>query len=208
MLETGDLKRIEQRAFRQTLQDGLLEMTLGAFLLIMGVFLPFGGGVVVALGLFFLIGIPLVRHLKNQFTYPRIGYVSFPQGEPGKLGLFMLGFLLLALAVMVVILVVTGDISVARRWYRWMPVFFGILLSGEFVGAAVISRLLRFWVYALFSLALGVAWSIPQFEPRMTAISLYLLSMGSCLLPWGVILFILFLRRHPAPAEEVSHDAE
>ncbi len=153
-------------------------------------------------------GLPLVKYLKNRFTYPRVGYVSFPQGEPGKLGRFMLGVLLVALVVMVVILVVTGDISVARRWYRWMPIFYGILLSGWFVGLALVSGLVRLWVYALFSVALGVAWSIPQFEPRMTAISLYLLSMGSFLLPWGLALFILFLRRHPAPAEEVSYDAQ
>ncbi len=208
MLETGDLKRIEQRAFRHTLQDGLMEMTAGVFLVLLASSLQFPGGVVAALALFFVIVVPLVRHLKNRLVYPRLGYVSFPQGEPGKLGRFMLGFLLLALVVMVVILVVTGDISVARRWYRWLPIFYGILLSGGFLVVALASGLVRFWVYALFSVALGVAWSIPQFEPRMTAISLYLLSMGLLLFPWGLALFILFLRRHPAPAEEVSYDAQ
>lgn len=208
MLETGDLKRIEQKAFRHTLQDGLVELTAGVYLVILAGFLQFTGGVVVALALFFLIGVPLVRHLKNRVTYPRIGYASFAQGDPGKLGLFMLGFLLLGLAAMVTVLVITGDISVARKWYRWMPIFIGIVLSGGFIGLAAISGLVRLWVYALFSVGLGVAWSIPRFEPRMENISFYLLSMGLFLIPWGLILFVLFLRRYPAPAEETSHDVE
>jgi hypothetical protein len=34
---------------------------------------------------------------------------------------------------------------------------------------------------------------------------LYFLAMGTFLIPWGLILFIRFLRKYPTPAEELTN---
>lgn len=206
MSENRDLKRIERRAFAHFLQDGLAETVFGLFLVVLGSFMSLTGGVLIALALFMLAA-HLARKVRKRFVYPRTGYAELRPGEPRRLIQAVAAFAAIAF-VGTGVLIVTGHGSVAGNWYRWLPIFYGLFVSGAFVGLALASGIPRYWMYALASFAAGVAWTVPVFEGRMTGMSLFLLSMGVFLLSCGVIVFILFLRRHPIRAEEASYDAE
>jgi hypothetical protein len=139
--------------------------------------------------------------LKKQFTYPRTGYVAFRQGDPGPVPWFVLGSLVLGSLALVAVLVTAGVIADPGRWYRWMPIFFGIWLAGAFLGLGLQVRLVRYYVVAGVALAGGPLAALLPLSEELANIRLFFAAVGIVLLAWGVLAFVRFLRRHPRPAE-------
>lgn len=204
MVEANDLGRVEQRVFRSTVQDGLRELVFGIFLFFMSGAMQEGSFAIVMVAV--LIGFVLIKLAKNRYTYTRTGYATLPEAATRRLGSYTLGLLLLALVITVVVLLLTGDISHARKWYRWTPIFFGVFLSGAFLMLGVVSKLRRYWLYAVVSLVLGIGWSIPRFPDRMTNISYCTLTTGIFLIVCSAIVFANFLRTHPVRTEDAGND--
>jgi hypothetical protein len=195
-----DLKQVERNLFRDYLQDGLADMLLGAGFLLVGLLLPTGGLVVWAV-LLLVFFAPLLARLKRRFTYPRTGYVELRQGDPGALPWFVLGSLVLGLLALVAVLIVAGFIADPGRWYRWMPVFFGIWLAGIFLGLGLQVRLARYYVVAGVALASAPLAPFVPMNEKLGNLGLCFAAMGAVLLAYGVFAFIRFLHRHPLPAE-------
>jgi hypothetical protein len=201
MVKRIDLKQVERNLFRDFMQDGLMEMMLGAFFFFLGLLLPRGGGLVTWIVLLIVFSPLLVMRLKKRFTYPRTGYVELRQGDPGPIPWFTLGSFVLGLVALVVVLIAAGVIADPGRWYRWMPVFFGIWLAGIFLGLGLQVRLVRYYLVAGMTLAAGPLATLPALGEKLANVGLFFAAMGAALLACGVFAFVRFLRRNPLPAE-------
>jgi len=203
MVEKINLKQIERNIFRDYCQDGLVDMMFGAYFLFIGLLLPTG-----AVAPFIVFSIvffaPLLQRLKKRFTYPRTGYVELRQGDPGPLPWFILGSLVLGLIALVAVLIAAGVIAQPARWYRWMPIFFGIWLAGMLLGLGLNVRLVRYYVVAGVALAGGPIIALLPLTGKMENIGLFFAAVGAVLLAWGVVAFVRFLRKYPLPAEEAA----
>ena len=201
MVQEIDPKQVERDLFRDFLQDGLMEMLLGAFFFFVGLLLPNHGGLVTFPILLIVFSPLLVQALKKRFTYPRTGYVAFRQGDPGPIPWFVLGSLVLGLMAFVAVLITAGVIADPGQWYRWMPIFFGIWLAGMFLGLGLQVRLARYYVVAGVALACGPLAALLPLSGKLSNIGLFFAVLGAVILAWGVFAFVRFLRRHPLPAE-------
>lgn len=199
-----DLAQIERHIFRDYLQDGLLDLVMGTWLLLIGLGLVSGlTAVFVVLGIF---GCPfLLRALKRRFTYPRAGYVELREGDPGPAPWIILGSLLLGLVVLVVVLIAVGAIGDPAQWYRWMPIGWGIWLAGILLGLGAAVRLMRYYILAFIAFVAGPFFSSLSLPGKLENLGLFLVAVGAALLIWGLVVFLRFLHRHPL-AEEGAGD--
>jgi hypothetical protein len=195
-----DLTQIERDIFRDYLQDGLLDLVLGVWLLLIGVALASGfTAVFVVLG-FFLCPF-LFRTLKRRFTYPRAGYVELREGDPGPAPRIILGSLLLGLIVLVAVLIAVGVIGDPAKWYRWMPIMWGVWLAGILLGLGVAVRLVRYFFLAFIALVAGPFFSLLPLPGKLENLGLFNAAVGAALLVWGLGVFLRFLHRHPLAGE-------
>jgi hypothetical protein len=198
-----DLTQVERDIFRDYLQDGLLDLVMGAYFLLIG--LALAGGVIAAF-LAAVIFVPFLhRALKRRFTYPRTGYVELREGDPGPAPRIILGSLLLGLIVLVVVLIAVDAIGDPAQWYRWMPIPWGIWLAGILLGLGVAVRLVRYYILAFIALVAGPFFSSLSLPGKLENLGLFLVAAGAALLVWGLVIFLRFLRQHPL-AEEGTGD--
>jgi hypothetical protein len=202
MVKRIDLEQVERNLFRDYMQDGLMEMLLGAFFFFLGLLLPRGGGLVAWVVLLIVFSPLLLQRLKKRFTYPRTGYVELRPGDPGPIPWFTLGSFVLGLVALVVVLVAAGVIADPAQWYRWMPVLFGIWFAGMFLGLGLQVRLVRFYLVAGVALAAGPLATLPAMGEKLANVGLCFAAVGGALLACGVFAFVRFLRRNPLPAGE------
>lgn len=101
---------------------------------------------------------------------------------------------------------VTGDLTDRLAFYRWLPLFCGVLVAGGFVHAAGTSGLLRFKVYAAAATAGGLALTFAMPTPGRAAgyarLSLLLGFLAALLVASGAWVLVRFVRSNPAaPAD-------
>ena len=207
MRQQVDLKEIEQKTFRDSQQDGLLELVMGICMVAMATRL-LSPILVFMLALPFLLFKPVLEALRKRFTYPRIGYVKLIPDKPKEVIGAIFLVTLIVLAIMAVAFVLFGNVRDFNLWMKWLPIWGGTVLAGMFSSFASKSGSARYYVYALWSLISGFVLSIPDFEPVETGVLLYFLVMGGLLIPCGLVLFIRFLHKYPQPAKEVNNGKE
>ncbi len=198
-----DVKEIERKAYRDSQQDGLMELVMGVCLAAMSsrALSPVFIGTFVLAPLLFR---PVLMAMRKRFTYPRIGYVKLVEEKPKEVVGGIATVMLILIAAMAVGFVIFGDVRNVALWLKWSPAFVGVLLAGMFSSIAAKSRLIPQYAFALASVISGLVFSILRFEPPETGLFIYFLVMGVLLILYGLVMFIRFLRRHPLPAEEES----
>lgn len=202
-MEQIDIRQIERNVYREYCRDGLSDVLLGVFFLFLGLALP--GGSVAPFAVFpILFFAPALQALKKRFVYPRTGYVELRKGDPRPLPQFILGSLVLGLALFVALLLSLDILAKPVQWYRWMPILFGVWLAGIFLGLALRVRLARYAVVAGVALIGGPVFSFLPLEGKLEPLGLFLAMVGAVLLAWGAATFLSFLRRHPALVEEAD----
>ncbi len=202
MTQTINLKELEKNAYRDSQQDGLMELMMGLILMAFGGF--FYSTVFVFYILLILFSGRIVESIRKRYTYPRIGFVKFPQ-ENHKHNLT--GVFLFEFAVIVIIFTLIslfGDVTDYSQWVKWSPLFFGMILVGPFAHVASKSGNVRYTGYAILSVILGVFFSLIEFGSGCTGLILYLVFIGGFLVLCGLVIFIRFLRKYPLPVKEVS----
>jgi len=202
MAQNINLKELEKKAYRDSQQDGLMELMMGLILMAFGGF--FYSTVFVFYILLILFSGRIVESIRKRYTYPRIGFVKFPQ-ENHKHNLT--GVFLFEFAVIVIIFTLIslfGDVTDYSQWVKWSPLFFGMILVGPFAHVASKSGSVRYTGYAIMSLILGGFFSLIEFGSGCTGLILYLVFIGGFLVLSGLVLFICFLRKYPLPEKEVS----
>lgn len=217
MPTSDQLRQFDRRAYRHTMMDGLTEIAMGLFLILVAVALP-AGPFVLLLYLAPFALIPLLRSLQRRITHPRIGYVEPIADKPRQVLPGILLFTLLALAAFLAILVLAGGglakpdyAQLTRRLYQWAPALVGVLVSGGLWYTASRSGFRRFFVSAAVSVVLGIAISvaaaaggIPVLETKLRGVQVYCGAMGALSLSSGLIVLIRFLKGHPIQSLEAN----
>ncbi|MHC4557703.1 MAG: hypothetical protein ACYTFW_11240 [Planctomycetota bacterium] len=197
-----NLQEIEQKTFRESQQDGLLELVMGICMVAISTRL-FSRLLVGMLALPVILFGPLLFAMRKRFTYPRIGYVKLIPDKPKEIIRCIFLITLTVIVVMAVAFILFGDVRDFNLWMKWIPAWGGIVLAGMFSSFGSKSGCTRYYVFALWSLISGFVLSILHFEAVETGTLLYFLVMGCLLIPWGLIIFIRFLQKYSKQAEEV-----
>ena len=200
-----DLKKIEQKVYRESVRDGLAEIFWGiAFIAATGYFLIRGFSIFMIL--LVLVIIPIARkRLKERYVYPRTGYAKLREDVLKEIAGILL-YMAAVFAVMAAAFFFACDDPVnPDLWLKWAPVFFGAILTGAYLDIG--RRSGNRWYYGVAVLALlsGVTLSVLEFASLKTGIIVYLPFMGTVLILTGVVLLRRFLRDNPI-AEEASND--
>ena len=204
MSQTINLKELERKAFRDSQQDGLMEIMMGIILLTFGGF--FYSTIFVFYILLILFSGKIVEFFRNRYTYPRIGFVKLHQEKPKDAlkGVFLFEFAVIT--IIFVLISFFGDVTNSSQWVKWSPLFFGMILVGPFAHAASKSGSVRYSGYAILSVTLGVFFSLIEFGSGCTGLILYLVFIGGFLFLCGLVILIRFLREYPLPAIEAGVD--
>lgn len=213
-----NLKEIERKAFRSTHQDGLWDIYIGGIILSMAIMLNPGEGdtflgsrlwlyivCMGAAGLIFMAG-------KKFITTPRLGQVKF--APPRRRRLRTMALVLVGIVAMHILLV-AGSVLFWRH-PEWavqlgiaqmdadlerltVSVISGLMVGPSMVLIAYFNEFLRGY-YIAFMLSLAAFSLVWLGEP------LFLVGVGLLVVIPGVVLFIRFLRQHPLPPRQASHD--
>ena len=206
MTQNFNLKEIEKKAYRDSQQDGLMEVMMGLILITFGCFLY--SPVFAFYILLILFSGKIVEFVRRRYTYPRIGFVKFHEENPKDA---LTGVFLFEFAVIVIIFTlisIFGDVKDYSRWIKWSPLFFGMILVGPFAHAASRSGSIRYTGYAMLSVVLGLFFSIIEFGSGYIGLILYLVFIGAFLFLGGLVIFTLFLRKYPLPEVEAPYASE
>jgi hypothetical protein len=201
-----DLLKIEKKAYRDSQQDGLMEVMMGLILITFGCFLY--SPIFAFYILLIIFSKKIVESIRRRYTYPRIGFVKFHKENPKDA---LTGVFLFEFAVIVIIFTlisIFGDVKDYSRWIKWSPLFFGMILVGPFAHAASRSGSIRYTGYAMLSVVLGLFFSIIEFGSGYTGLILYLVFIGAFLFLGGLVIFTLFLRKYPLPEVEAPYASE
>ena len=144
----------------------------------------------------------IVESIRKRYTHPRIGFVKFHEENPkdALTGVFLFEFAVIV--IMFTLISIVGDVKDYSQWVKWSPLFFGMILVGPFAHAASRSGSTRYTGYAILSVVLGLFFSLREFGSGCTGLILYLVFIGIFLFLGGLVIFSLFLRKYPLPAEE------
>lgn len=203
-----DLKRIEQKAYRSSGQDGLGPTMAGILLIGMAVCLCFSSPLPL---IFFFVGAlflfpRIATAIKKRVTYPRIGYAKLHADRSVKPKIAMLFRFFLAFIVFagwVIPLMIFGDTG--DLWRKWTLVLAGMVTVVSLIDMAVKSGQIRHYAFAFLIVAGGIALSIIDFGfGYATGAALFVLSIGGLFLTYGTSQFIRLLRKYPKVAQEAS----
>ena len=195
MSATIDLPKIEKKAYRDSQQDGLMEVMMGLILMIFGGF--FYSPIFAFYILLIIFSGKIVEFIRRRYTHPRIGFVKFQKENPkdALAGVFL--FELAVIVIMFTLIFISGNVTDYSLWVKWSPLFFGMILVGPFAHAASRSGSVRYYGYAILSVILGIFFSLVEFGSGCTGLILYLVLIGGFLVLSGLVIFIRFLRKYP-----------
>jgi hypothetical protein len=201
-----DLLEIEKKAYRDSQQDGLMEVMMGLILM------TFGGFFYSPIFAFYILLIvfsgKIVESIRRRYTHPRIGFVKFHEEnlKDALTGVFLFEFAVIV--IIFTLISIFGDVKDYSQWVKWSPLFFGMILVGPFAHAASRSGSIRYAGYAILSVVLGVFFSLIEFGSGCAGLILYLVLIGAFLFLSGLVIFSQFLRKYPLPAEDGSYASE
>jgi hypothetical protein len=204
MKQEINLKEIEQKAYRGSFQDGLVEIMLGIVLIGLGA--TFGSVLYVFAVLAPIFIFPrFIEVVRKRYTYPRIGYAKLPMDDPKKTAKGIFGYTAVVLALMVICFLLFGKVRDAAAYKKWSPALMGVLMVGGFLYAHGKSGNIRYIVFAVLAVVSGLLFSIMSFESYDGLIVNFFV-MGGIFIVAGFTLFILFLHKYPKIVKEVSND--
>jgi hypothetical protein len=203
---SADLKKIEKRAFLIYFQDGIWDMLLGWVLISFGIgsilydTLPMPLNSLLGL-ILFIVGLIFYFLIKFRVTSPRIGFVNYSSKRKIKILHFRIVITsFMILTILFFILVWTGVISNVPPKIN-MALLFGLIPLLIFSPLALILKFPRMFLIGVF---FAVAMFFTEYWHRSGAEMLgnfAQLFAGILIFSWGVVYFILFLRKYPKPGE-------
>lgn len=214
MSQNLDLKAIERKAFRSVHQDGLWDIYLGGLLLVLSLTFAIpenGEGELTYIGLA-LLGVAIVFAFfqlgKKYITVPRMGQVKFsPERQKRKITLawIMGGFVLVTLGIFLYSLYIWNVAdsvkpNLAPSLERAVVATTAALIAG--CSTIVISYFKEFTRGYYIGVLMGLGFF---FTLWFDSIAPIIAAGGLILLP-GLFIFVNFLRQHPLPPQEASHD--
>ena len=193
-----NLIEIEQKSFRELIQDGSTETLLGLVLLVFPAimaessFVPF-------FVVFYIIFMPhLIEGFRKRYVYPRIGYVKLKEEEPPKLSLGI-AMVVLLIFVSVIVVLYTLSIGLIDRDFiwRWLPTVFGFIMWGPSLYLKDKTGQNKFYLFGALMTVTGIAISLTASIPAGIAMTIYMVGWGLFFLVLGLVRFLLFIRKYP-----------
>jgi hypothetical protein len=198
MSQEQDFKKLQQRTYQSYHQDGLIDIIIGLAIIGYGLMLAFDSSVFIFMG-----WMPIIFYmpLKNRLTVPRIGYVKFTSSNT-KIGIAA-AIVLLVILLGIFIFLVAGPNNISPQLSTWLSQYYLLLLGGIsalcFAGAALLTRITRFYIYALLILFTFSAGTWLGIQPPIIVIA-----TGALIEVVGVWLLVRFLRNYPIEAAHES----
>jgi hypothetical protein len=208
--DTSNLTKLEQEAYRDTMNDGLVEIFMGMIFLIMSNLyqntMPIGVIVVFIIFIFPY----MIERIRERWTYPRIGYIKVKPDEDFDLIPFLV-FLasILTMAGLIIPLFPQGYDD-TDNLYRVMPFLFGMVMFGPGLYLVDKTGQDRYLLLGLGPTLSGLAITVQSVinEPwsPFRGMQIFSILWGILFLLIGAILFIIFLRQHPLIEENVTDE--
>ena len=197
MPESLNLKELERKAWQSFQQDGLMEVFLGALLV-----LAFLAGIAGEQRFFvyivmLLLG-PMLFLAKRYVTVPRIGQVQFgPKRKANQRLLAVVAVVAVGLTLALMLVAMRGS-----SWLRDNHVLISFGLGGMvalvFTAMAYLKDFPRLYVVGLL---IGAAFTVTELLDNPAP----LLVVGSILFVVGLAILARFVRQYPVPSAGVSH---
>lgn len=153
------LDKAQQRARQYWHEDGVLELVMGGLCLLLGLYFYFQttldpestlfqilnvGMVLIVFG-GVILGRRLVSYVKDHFTYPRTGFVSYRRKHTEKVQ----NWINVAVSIVMLVVVLISVLLInATQAYAWMPVVAGVVFGVVMLVIAYGTGLLRFYILA------------------------------------------------------------
>ena len=210
--EKIDLKEIEKKTWRSTLEDGILDIYFGILILGLGMGMTISSLLpnhIDMLVPFFFIGIGLAFFLpaKKFVTKPRLGVVKFGFKRKGRKlkTLIVLSVNLLILLILFLIRFINPELSLEFPGYLDGLILGLLFITAPMCFAAYFLQYPRFYFFGLLvglSFFLSDLFSIFIPEPFDTLIVFSLIS--STIIFIGIVSLIKFIRKYPLSKEEIT----
>jgi hypothetical protein len=210
MNESINLKQIERKAWTSYFQDGLTDMNFGILMLAIAIQDTCLGWIenswlrTVVFMVIALLGGLLTVLARRFMTMPRLGLVKY-NTERKRKGWHL--SIILGVLVLLTVLMVLVTALANRNPETWgrimpgglgMPVFVAIFVGGIFT---LIAWFIDFWRGYLIAFLFAVSIFVSMV---LHAYWMFWIT-GTLVTVTGVVLFILFLRKHPIPHMEETH---
>lgn len=196
---TGDIDigGIDRRARAAGYGDGVLEIFAAVVLSSMALFLLADPPFVAIWAAFIVIyGWRVVHWIKARVTYPRIGYYRERSDEP-RTARGMLLFIGGAFLLMVLVILISGELTEAAGWRRAAPLVSGVSLAGGFWYLSAQSGLLRHRIIAGLSVVGGVLLWWFGSGGSYASVAWHLGGLAVPLAAMGAWSLVRFLRTYP-----------
>lgn len=211
MSQKISLKEAERKAFRTTLNDGLVDIFLGCFLLMFviglylsdslgdfwssAVFLPFLALVYLAIWL-----------IRRYVVTPRIGMVKFGQARKAKLAKFTV--VMLVINVVALILGSVAALSFGSVPGQMISILFGLILLMGFSIAAYFLHFNRLYIYGLLvglSPLIG-EWLWTHGYATHHGFPITFGTSSGIMILVGLAVFIRLLHNNPVPIQGIPSE--
>jgi len=197
------LDRAAQRAQQYWLTDGIAELVMGGFFVLLGVY--FGGQAILPEDSFLasmwtpamllvIVGGSIgarafIRTLKERLTYPRTGYVAYHRPDKKRRWITLL--FAMGMAMLVSALFASAPAALA-----WIPGVSGLMFGAFWLFYAHRRGVARFYALAALSAVAGSAISFSGLD-EVRGLPLFYVVMGLAFLVSGSFALRSYLRRTP-----------
>ncbi|RLF96324.1 hypothetical protein DRN50_01940 [Thermococci archaeon] len=208
MTENVNIKEIEKKVFTAYHEDGILDISIGLWILIFGIGISLDiawiGGIIPALVL------PLWMAAKKVITVPRLGHVKFSPKYSSQMK--KVRAVIAVAVVMGVVMLVMGVVMflLFRQAYcntpSWMDtlfheyprLLFGVLGAILFIASVWILGIRRLYGYAVLTFTIFVGGHTLGSSVHGEHL---LVLLGTLIVVAGMAILIQFIRKHPVQKE-------
>jgi len=197
------MNTLAQKIYQAASRDGLLEIFLGGYLLLVAAALFSNPRLTVFTVFLIFLMRPLLERLKEKYVYRRIGYVKLmDDNEKDVRGIVIAAVMCFVLLVvsLVLLVIIMGHNQGRDFFMRWL---FPALSAGLFTfGPAWLGKRLglkKYYVLVVMVPLIGITMSITGIATGYRAIGIISITAGTFALVSGTVQFRGFLRDNPVP---------
>ncbi|MHA2407929.1 MAG: hypothetical protein ACXACA_06130 [Candidatus Ranarchaeia archaeon] len=213
MSDSINLDEIERRAQRAFYEDGLFDIILGGYLMVLALVFVIHPSFIVFL-IFIMSGFKsLTELLKERYVYPRMGYAEYPEtlGAPNSAVIGLILTSVVGMFALFFILVWFFGTTGWILWFMWIsPLTFGCLISTGLLVVAGQMQLKRYYLFGVLPILVGILTPFifiipePGYSSLLNTVGLEMTIVAILTEIAGLWLFARFLRRHPITKVDID----
>jgi hypothetical protein len=200
MTKETSLREIEKKTYMSYHQDGLLDIFIGAYVLLFGIGIIVNNTLSLDMGfiipaIFPVVMVPIWIQSKKKITMPRIGFVKLRRTASNRLTAVLLGLMVAGMATFLVF-----SIGLSQSWVtslrEFLTSYYMILIgisalafTSLFAGTMGLKRL---YGYGILTLVLFVAGHFIA-----SPLEYLTITIGIAVLANGIILLMQFIKKYP-----------